>query len=166
MKTLTLPLACLLTLALGLAACNQDKVVTTAREVGEEGAQLVEKIGPESERAGTPAVPAATITVEETVGAVTAAQGLLKLSPSVAGGVIDRWVETLRGNPLVDDNDLLVENLVYLKTLLGASPIDSDEVSEVLENLARETMQAAEDNDNKLVGQLAEALEAAAEELD
>ena len=163
-------LSLLTTFALGtcliLTACNEEKVVKTAREVGEEGADFVEKVGPESEVSGTPAVPPATISVEETITSVSQSGGLLKLAPGVATAVIDRWVETLRGNPLVDDNDLLVENLVALKMELGQSNINGEKVGEYLENLARETEQAAEDNDNEMVEKLAQVLEEAAEALD
>ena len=147
-------------------ACDDDKVNRRAREVGEEGSEFVEEVGPESEESGTPAVPTATITIGETMNAVETSNGLLALSPAAATGVIDRWIQTLRGNPLVDDNDILVDNLLKLKSLLSRPTIDGEAVGEILENLAEETEEAAEDNDDELVEKLADILHDAADALD
>lgn len=163
MKTLAFSFSILLA-ATSFVACGDSSKVE--REVGEEAADLVEAITPESQRAGDPAEVPAMISVEETIGAVTSAGGLLKLSPANATGVIDKWIESLRGNAAVDDSDLLVENLTKLKDLLMSPNIDGKKVSEVLENLARETKQAAEDSDNMMVKSLSDVLYKAAEQLD
>ena len=149
-----------------LAACNDERTTTAAREVGEEVAQVVDKIGPESATTPLPPPPPALISVDETAAAVEGAGGLLKLSPAAATPVIDKWIGTLSGNLHVDDSDLLVEDLRRLRAALAEPSIDGDEVEDILERLARETKQAGQDADNASVLALAELLEEAGEALD
>ena len=149
------------------AACNLGSPSPeSAEEVGEEVGEFVEGITPASAKAGEATAPPALTTPGQTLAAAEEAGGLLALAPAAATAAIDQWVGTLRGNPDVDDADDLVDDLARLRELLGASPVDGEAVAEVLEDLARETRQAARDADNEPVAALAEALEAAAEQLD
>ena len=154
---------------LALAACNDgnpDTTVDIATEVGEEVGEFFDKVGPDEEAGGEVPIPPATISIDETAGAVNSAGGLLKLSPAAATGVIDRWIETLRANPLIDDNEDMVRDLTALKLELGKGSIDGKAVSRLLDNLADETEAAARDNDYKPAAVLAEILEEASEALD
>ena len=151
---------------LALGACGNDSPTDIASEYGEEAADLRRALEPDAVEAGEVTPPAPAITVEETLAGATAAGGLLKLSPAAATAVIDRWVVTLTGNPTVDDADDLRRDLGILRELLAAPTVDGDAVAEVLEDLAEETGEAADDADSALVEKLAEALEAAADALD
>ena len=149
------------------AACNLGSPSPeSAEEVGEEVGEFVEKITPARARAGEVDVPPALTTPEETLAAAAEAGGLLALPAAAATAAIDRWIGTLSANPAVDDSDDLVADLTRLRELLRASPVDGEAVAEVLEDLARETRQAARDADSEPVAALAEALDAAAEQLD
>ena len=149
------------------AACNMDAPSPdSAEEVGEEAAEFVEAVGPDSEVPGDVAAPVPLTSAQETLELAEVAGGLTSMSPSSATAVIDNWIGTLRANPDVDDADDLVEDLTELRTLLAATPIDGEAVGEVLEELAEETDEAADDADDEAVERLAEALEEAAEALD
>lgn len=151
---------------LTLAACDEDRRRTAAREVSEEVEPFVEELGPESAETPTPPAPPATITAAETTAAIEAAGAVTALPVSAATGVIDRWIETLAGNLYVDDSDLLVEDLRQLRAQLAKPSIDGGEVGDILERLARETEQAGESADDASVLRLAEWLEEAGEALD
>ena len=169
LKPLPLP-AALVPLALAtlvpLAACNEERTQTAAREIGEEVNAVVEEIGPEDMETPLPPAPAALISPDETLAAIEGAGGLPQLGAAAAGPVIDKWIGTLAGNLHVDDTDLLVEDLRRLRAELGKPSIDGDVVEDVLERLARETRQAGEDADDDRVLALAKWLERGAEALD
>lgn len=152
---------------LTLPACNMDSPAPeSAEEIGEEAAELVEAIGPDSEEAGELAPEIAVTTPEETLTLVESAGGLTALPIGSATAIIDNWIETLHTNPAVDDSDDLARGLTRLKALLQQTPIDGEAVGELLGKLAAETEEAAEDSDDEAVGALAELLEEAGEALD
>ena len=153
-------------LAFSTASCSEEKGDTVKREVSEEAADIVNAVGPESAAPPEPTAPPALTTPEATTSAISQAGGLTALPLAAANESIDLWIGSLRGNGVVDDSDILVENLTKLKGLLAASPINGEEVGNVLEILARETKQAADDADNAAVKALAEALEEGAGSLD
>ena len=165
MKGVQLLLGVALAATVTSVACDNGEH-TTQREVAEEAAQVVEAIGPESAESAPGSAPAAMTTPEATLAAMSGAGGLLQMGSTAAMASIDQWIGTLRGNDLIDDSDLLVENLEALKAELGRAPVNGERVGEILENLARETKQAAEDADNAAVERLGDVLEEAAEALD
>ncbi len=148
------------------AACSEQKGDQIKREVSEEAGDIVNAIAPDDAKRPTPTAPPALITVDETTAAVTGAGGLLRIPISAAQTVLDKWIGTLRGNLTVDDSDILVENLVRLKAELAMPTINKERVGEILEVLARETHQAADDADNAAVAALGDALERASDGLD
>lgn len=165
MKYLQTPFAFLFALLVGLTACDLSSP-KNVDEIGEEAAEFVEEIGPNSERSGEVSIPTPLTTPEETVAAVEEAGGLLKLTSDAAVSTIDKWIGTLQTHPGVDDSDDLVDDLKTLKDLLLTTPIDGDKVSDVLRSLANETEDAAKDANSEVVMTLSKALEAASETLD
>ena len=165
MKYTRFSFAVLFAASLSFVACDTSRTNERAGEVGEEGAEFVEELGPDRESAGEVAVPMQMTTPEETLTAVESAGGLLKLSPDAAVSNIDKWIGSLTAHPYVDDSDDIVEDLNKLKMLLMQSPIDGEEVGEVLDELSDETEEAADDANSTSVRMLAQALEAAAEAL-
>ena len=163
---LTQPLFIFLSLCTLLIACDQSQVRDTASEVSEEGTEFIQAIGPDEAVPPLPPAPEVQITPQETLSEAQAAGGLLRLSPTVATAIIDRWLATLGGNLHIDDTDLMVVNLRRLRDLLQAETIDRNAVHEVLEALAQETRQAADDADNAAVEALGDALHEAAEALE
>ena len=151
---------------LTLAACNEERTQSAAREVGEEVDAIVEEIGPESMETPLPPAPPALTSPDETLAAAEGAGGLTRLGAATAVTAIDKWIGTLAGNLHVDDTDLIVEDLRRLRDEFGKPSVDADAVEDILERLARETRQAGEDADDSSVLALARALEEAAEELD
>lgn len=149
-----------------LAACSEEKGDQIKREVSEEAGDIVNAVAPADAKRPAPTAPPALTSPQETITAVEVAGGLLQLPISAAQETIDKWIGTLRGNLIVDDSDILVENLVKLKAELAKSPIDKRRVSEVLEILARETLQAGDDADNSAVTALGNVLVEAADALD
>ena len=147
-------------------ACSGDKSDSVKREVSEEAGDIVNAIAPEDAKRPAPSAPPALITPEETTAAAEGAGGLIRVPISAAQTVIDKWIGTLRGNDFVDDSDILVENLVRLKAELAQPTIDKTAVSGILDILARETAQAADDAENAAVEALADALELASDGLD
>ena len=158
-------LASLLTITL-LTSCGNENDHSTQREVSEEATELVNAVAPNDVGVPEPSAPAPMIIPEDALSEIQGAGGLLKLGVPAAQTMIDKWIGTLRGNDLIDDSDLLVENLMKLKVELARQPINKDEVGEILENLGRETLQAADDADNLAVKKLGEAISATAEALD
>lgn len=153
-------------LALGSYACSEQKANTVQREVSEEAGEIINAIAPDDAKRPAPTAPPALTTPEATVSAIEGAGGLTKLPLAAANETIDLWIGTLSGNDFVDDTDILVERLTQLKAELARQPINKDTVSDILEVLARETKQAADDADNAAVKAIAKALEAGADALD
>ncbi len=152
-------------IALITTACG-DGPTPVAREIGEEGAELVKEIGPRDDDEAPTRIPPAHISIDETLGAISGERGILGLAPAMAIDIIDKWMKTLAGNTAIDDSDRIVEELLYLKKLLLTTPIDADEVSDVLESLAEQTEDAAEEAENVAVEKLAELLDDASDALD
>ena len=161
--------ALLLLLGIGLwSSCDADKNRDRAGEISEEVGEGLSAVGLEPAGAEPP-----SDTHEDAVGpdeflaeATATDPVLLGLSREVALDFIDRWIRTLEGNRKVDDFDILVSNLRALETQLQSGSPDPEALEDIFESLARETKQAAKDNDSEVVERIAELLDEAAEALD
>lgn len=163
-KTIALSFALATVVVFG--ACGENGGDTLKREISEEAGDIVNAVAPEDAKRPAPTAPPAATSVEETMTAVEGAGGLTRLPAAAATAAIDQWIQTLNGNLLVDDSDLLVENLLALREELSRSSVDGERVATLLDRLARETRQAGDDADDDSVKALAKVLEEAAEGLE